>query len=71
MEAMGGARLPERQGTRLSLREREDGEGRRYRRGKRKSRTDGKKGGEFMATWKVSPGGQSPPLWGLTLLEYP
>lgn len=71
MGAMGGAWLPEQEGPRLSLREREEGEGRRYRRGKRKSRMDGKKGGEFMATWKVSPGGQGPPLWGLTLMECP
>ena len=47
---MGGAQLPEREGPRLSLREREEGEGRRYRRGKRKSRKEGKKGGEFRAT---------------------
>lgn len=71
MGAMGGAQLPEREGPRLSLREREEGEGRWYRRGKRKSRKEGKKGGEFRATWEVSPGGQGPPLWGLALMECP
>lgn len=67
----GGARLPEWEGPRLSLREREEGERRLYRRGKRKSRKEGKKRGEFMAAWKVFPGGQGPPLWGLTLMECP
>ena len=53
----GGARLPEWEGPRLSLREREEGE---RRRGKRKSRKEGKKRGvhgsmESLSRWPGSP----------------
>lgn len=58
---MGGAWPPELEGPRLSLREREVGEGRWHRKSERKSRKRGKKGGEFTAKWEVSLGGRCPP----------